>query len=147
MWFDSLGAPISESEWLGCVARNDDLDPTDDGVLWRGHPDELRLELVWEEGRISADDLDEHVRRRLALLAAELGAELEGDDGTVYGPDGEPVEPENPTWPADADIDDSEEEFTLEAGFDDSWRGLAEVWDPDRPTSRADFFRSFFRRD
>lgn len=145
-WYESALEPIPEDEWRVCVARHDDLVDGDAGeVTWVGHPDGHAIAFGWEDGRISTDAPDGPTRVRLAQLAAELGASLQGDDLTLFGQDGEALPyDEGPAEWVDLDADDMPDEIVLDEPWEEPARPL---FDPTTPTSRGEFLRSIFRRE
>ena len=143
-WYESELEQISKTEWRACVARHDDLMEAEGGpVRWTGHPAGAVVTLRWEDGRISVDDADPETCARLAMLATELGVTLQGDDLTVYGPDGQPVAEEDDDWP-NVDVDELPDDVDMSL-----WETASEPapWDPNRPTSRGDFIKGLFRRE
>jgi len=125
-WFDSDVRPIPREDWDAHVAEQEDLVAGRDGIVrWTGHPDGRDVRLEWELGRVSADEPDEATLARLAALADELAAIVQGDDCEHYDRAGRPVD----------ETDDAL-----------AYRGhLAPS--PPRATSRADFLRGLLRRE
>jgi hypothetical protein len=136
-WFESEFQPISRPEWATYVTASDDLVPWADGTIrWTGHPDGTSVALVWQDGRIIVENVDGPTRVRLALVAAAFEGLLQGDDCEVYGPDGEPL------------VDDEPFQAQREAAFTPrSDEDLDRIFDPERPSSRAEFLRGLLRRE
>ncbi len=134
-WFESPFQPIERAEWEAYVNAHTDLVPWPDGTIrWTDHPAGTSVPLVWDDGRIVADNLDVPTRIRLARIAVAFQGVLQGDDCEVYGADGEPLVEDDPalTEQAESDARDAD---------------LDRIWDPDRPTSRGDFLRGLLRRE
>jgi hypothetical protein len=140
-WFDSDYAPIERWEWELHAAQTEDLEIDDDGTITWVRPDGEALELTWLDGRIVVENRDRTTRARLALLAADLGAILQGDDCELYGPDGNVLDPE-----AGAALVRSQSAARFTTTVSDDERD-ERLWDPDRPRSRAEFLKGFLRRD
>lgn len=64
-------------------------------AVWTGYSqhgvDGIMAWLLWFAGRVDAKNPDEEFRRKLHAIAIALRAEVQGDEGEVYGPDGEPL--------------------------------------------------------
>jgi hypothetical protein len=132
-WFDSEHLPIPRAEWYAYAATQDDISPGTDGiVLWSGHPDGVAVELDWVDGRISAYEPDAATLERLAVIARDLGAVLQGDDCEVYGGDPALLEQDAPD-PVISSIPSSVEIAPVEI-------------ETGGPTSRAEFLRGILRR-
>lgn len=117
-WFEDEAGAIAVKEWLylvhsdpemrldgyaeatvgsGSVVRVDDLTM----AIWVGyskHGHSGNLAWLWHAyGNIVAKNPDQEIRRKMWLLANRLSAKLQGDDGELYGADGEPVATEAAT--------------------------------------------------
>jgi hypothetical protein len=144
-WYQSYEEEISEEEWAEHVAVTPDLVRAGPATTrWTGHPEGATVELMWEEGRLSVGDPDQPTRVWLWELATELGGQLQGDLSEYYGPDGVAIEDEDANDWMTYDAGD-DEGFTFDVP--DEPTPLQAILDPNRQTSRADFFRNFLRRN
>ena len=110
-WSASEDAPITLEEWLAFVRSDPEMRldgfaeaANDEGeairveapglAVWTAYPrhgvDGNMAWLLWFGGRIDAKNPDEEFRRKLHAIARALRARVQGDEGEVYGPDGEP---------------------------------------------------------
>lgn len=110
-WFDEDGAEITSHEWLTYVASDKSMvlaekaeAMTDGGdslavsdptlAVWTGwagrEPDQNEAWMWHFEGCVVAKNPDQAIRQKMFLIADELGARLQGDDGEFYESDGEP---------------------------------------------------------
>ena len=78
--------------WLAVVAADPDLthEPSQGSgfASWRGLSTVPEPWLDWSDGEVFTKNPDEPLIRKMAELAARLGARVEGDDGEVYRSDG-----------------------------------------------------------
>ena len=99
-WSDDDGPEITLEEWLAYVNSDEELwldaDNGLTGFLWTGRPQEP-WPLWWDRGEIYAKNPDEFTIRKLAAIAEQLNAKVQGDDGEVYRADGAAAEPESAT--------------------------------------------------
>jgi hypothetical protein len=104
-WSDEGGPEITLEEWMAYVNSREELrtdadnGPTD--FLWTAHPKEP-WPLWWDRGEIYTKNPDEFTLRKLAAIAEQLNATMQGDDGEVYRADGAAPEPESATSPSAA---------------------------------------------
>jgi hypothetical protein len=101
-WTDSEEAPIAGDEWKAFVDAAQDLEWAHerpwanmevDLVVWTAVPDGSEwLALLY--GNIESKNPGEPFRARMYEIAAALSARVQGDDGELYGPDGQPL-PDN----------------------------------------------------
>src|SRR5262245_44213580 len=78
-WTDSRGPSISEQEWLGHIGGDPDLGS-----------------LFWSDGNIEINNPDLVLIKKMASVAAALGATVQGDDGELYDGEGRPVQQPHP---------------------------------------------------
>lgn len=94
-WFDEDGPSITEQEWRLAIEQDPELQlDTDtccsmsDGdyvfAAWNGVPGILG----YYHGEIRTKNPDEALVRKMVAIARRLGAQVQGDDGEVYQPDG-----------------------------------------------------------
>ena len=106
-WWDEEGPVIALDEWLAVVEADPDLRldgfsevPTPDGsilraevpglTVWTAHPEAPDL-VVWlhhGEGEIQARYPDDLTLAKMADLARQLGANVQGDEGENYDESG-----------------------------------------------------------
>lgn len=87
-WSESEDTPITADEWLTLV----DADPelflnTANGphfAGWRGASALPDPWLDWDAGQIHTKNPDSALLRKMAQIAAQLGARVQGDDGELY---------------------------------------------------------------
>jgi hypothetical protein len=104
--FDAGESPIPREEWEKWVAdapdfhfdtesyvtfRYDDGERNEYLAVWTGHPRGEEFALHYYDGTVTTGNPDEHLLRRMAEIAHDLGARLQGDDGEFYGLDGKPL--------------------------------------------------------
>jgi hypothetical protein len=101
-WVDSSETPITVEEWVAYAESDPDLrrNAADSGEA----PYDLRVGadetwLDWFEGAILTKNPTEPVRAKMAQIAAALAANVQGDEGERYGPDGRVIPDEN--WDAE----------------------------------------------
>ena len=106
-WMESSEQPIGRTEWEMWVEETPDFrfdetisvsysddergDWTETGAVWTAHPDGRQWASFYDDGAVMTGNPDEHVVRRMAQVAASLGARLQGDDGEFYDADGDPL--------------------------------------------------------
>jgi hypothetical protein len=105
-YVDAAANPIPREDWEAWVANAPDFrfHETDyvafnyeDGerkerlAVWTQHPEGQEPALFYYGGSVESGNPDEHTLRRMARVAADLGARLQGDDGEFYTLDGEPM--------------------------------------------------------
>jgi hypothetical protein len=98
--------PIPREEWEAWVANAPDLHFSQDDfvifrygdrerkeelAVWSAHPRGEESALHYYDGTVTTGNPDEHLLRRMAQIAHDLDARLQGDDGEFYGPYGEPL--------------------------------------------------------
>jgi hypothetical protein len=105
--FEASENPIPREEWEAWVAnapdfhfdeanfvifRYDDDERKEYLAAWTAHPQGKEFALYYYDGSVvTTGNPDEYLLRRMAKIAHDLGARLQGDDGEFYGPDGEPL--------------------------------------------------------
>ncbi len=104
--FRGCRGPDSPKEWEAGVAnapdfhfdqdtfvtfRYDDGERNEQLAVWTAHPQGEERALHYYDGTVTTGNPDQHVLRRMAQIAYDLGARLQGDDGEFYGPEGEPL--------------------------------------------------------
>ena len=104
--FEAAEDPIPRQEWEAWVAnapdfhfdqdsfvtfRYDDGERNEQLAVWTAHPQGEERALHYYDGTVTTGNPDQHVLRRMAQIAHDLGARLQGDDGEFYGPEGEPL--------------------------------------------------------
>jgi hypothetical protein len=108
-WTDSESAPIMLDEWLAYVQSDPEMRldgfteiPLPDGRIlrteiaglsvWTGYSrdgqDPNRACFEWIRGEIVVKDPDLEILRKMHAIARRLGARVQGEDGTFYGPNG-----------------------------------------------------------
>lgn len=82
-WTDNTGQPIDETEWLALASADVDLtaDPVHGpfAVRFRGS-----AWFDWFEGNVFTTDPERSTVTKMLLLASQLGAIVQGDDGEIY---------------------------------------------------------------
>ena len=109
-WFEDAGPEISLDEWKAYL--DSDVEFTEEGVAEARTPcgDVIRVEsdglalwsafsghgfegnkawFYYSKGIVSVKNPDEEIRRKMHAVALALGARVQGDEGELYGPDGE----------------------------------------------------------
>lgn len=107
------GSDISLDEWKAYVASDAEMRmdnfaeaPLEDGGVLRMESDGLAVWtkwanagaahgqawIYWFEGTIDAKNPDLEFRRKIFAIATALKAKVQGDDGELYGADGEMIE-------------------------------------------------------
>lgn len=117
-WLEEETDAIAAEEWLDLVRADPEMrldgyaeasvgtgsvlrvdDPT--MAVWIGYSQHGQSEnMAWlyhDNGNIVAKNPDQEIRRKMWLLASSLSARLQGDEGELYGADGEPVAAESAT--------------------------------------------------
>ena len=109
-WFEDDGPIISLNEWLEYVSADSEMRAdgyaeaqTPDGVLrfdnpgiavWTAYPGHgIGGKLAWFchfGDRVTVKNPDAAILRKMYQIAASLSAKVQGDEGEVYGPSGEP---------------------------------------------------------
>lgn len=84
------GIPLEE--WLAQTKEDPELsqDPDSGPGFMNFSPDTSEGWFSWSDGEIVSKYPDLRTRQKMVALAQGLGARVEGDDGEVYGADGEP---------------------------------------------------------
>jgi len=101
-WSDAGGPPITSAEWRTLVNSDSDLrldegDATGIGsaeIVSASFEGELGV-FNWENGEIWTKNPELEAIKKAVQIAHALGAKAQGDDGEIYGPNGEPL-PEEP---------------------------------------------------
>lgn len=111
-WFEEEADAIAVEEWLDLVRSDPEMrldgyaeatvgggsvlrvdDPT--MAVWIGyskHGQSGNMAWLWHaHGNVVAKNPDQEIRRKMWLLSSRLSAKLQGDDGELYGADGEPI--------------------------------------------------------
>ena len=96
------GEEIALDEWQNIVADDDEFrQPTPaeiaetrgfgklQDVIWQGHPQEPAVWFIWDQGQIDVNLPDEFTLKKMAHVAAALGANVISEQGEVF--DGEGV--------------------------------------------------------
>jgi hypothetical protein len=100
-WFDSGETPITLEEWIAYAESDSDLRRNPDNgegfYDLRVGSDETWLD--WFDGELLTKNPTESVRAKMVQIAADLGANVQGDEGERYGPDGRIIPDEN--WDAE----------------------------------------------
>ncbi|SNS52770.1 hypothetical protein [Jannaschia aquimarina] len=99
-WADEEGEAISREEWLAHVAASPDLTESEAKMFGEDPPiardiclpDGSTETVWWRRGDIRAYGPTTELLVALYPHARTLGAKLQGDDGEMYGPDGQVVE-------------------------------------------------------
>ena len=94
---DETGEPITREQWQAYVDADPTMrwsDPSDDGMaFWFKRAEHREREdlpwLWWDMGEVISKNPDVELRRKMWTVAQSLGANLQGDDGELYGEDGE----------------------------------------------------------
>ena len=110
-WFDE-GPDIALEEWLDVVRSDPEMrldghaeatvaegavlrmeDPS--MSVWVGyskHGQQGNMAWLWHSrGNVMAKNPDEEILRKMSLIAAQLSAKVQGDEGELYGEDGNPI--------------------------------------------------------
>lgn len=86
--------PIAAQEWLAYVEKDPELTLSlEDGPYfanWSGKSSVGMAWLDWNEGNIETKNPDEALIDKMAAIARELGATVQGDDGEIYQSGHEP---------------------------------------------------------
>lgn len=111
-WFEKGGPSIELDEWIAYLAADDEFEvanfaeasiPGGDRVrieseglaVWyaySGHePAGNKAWFMYYEDRIVVKNPDQEIRRKMYRVAMRLGAHVQGDEGELYGEDGEQV--------------------------------------------------------
>jgi len=101
LWSDEDGPAIPEDEWRKFIETDADLqlDTATRCVMgdtemvfatFGGEPGVFG----WYQGEITTKNPEREVIQKAVQMAERLGAKVQGDDGEVYGPDGEPLKEE-----------------------------------------------------
>lgn len=95
-WVDSQESPISKGEWLAYVKADPELRLCDDPydmegatAIWSGPSEHEDPWIAWDGGQLDSKNPDAPLRRKMYQVAQRFNAFLVGDDGELYGPDGE----------------------------------------------------------
>ena len=100
-WYDSAETPITLEEWVAYAESDPDLqrNPENGEAFFdlRVGADEAWLD--WSDGDILTKNPTEPVIAKMAQVATALGANVQGDEGERYGPDGRIIPDEN--WDAE----------------------------------------------
>ena len=98
-WTESDEAPITPDDWRAFVDAAPDLEWNPerpwshmevDLVVWTGHPDpDFEAWLALLDGQVETKNPDEPLRAKMYEIATALGARVQGDEGELYGPDGQ----------------------------------------------------------
>ena len=98
-WFDKEGPDISLAEWLAIIATDPEMR---DGSVLRTDDEGIAAWITYSQhgvggnmgwfyywrGQVVVKNPDEEMRRKLWQLAQRLGAQVQGDEGEIYGTDG-----------------------------------------------------------
>src|SRR5262245_49469907 len=94
-WADNDGAQISAEEWLAIVRNDPELTLLPENgpcfTHWSGPSRLAEPWLDWSEGNVYTKYPDSALLRKMANLATQLGARVQGDDGEFYTGD-EPLD-------------------------------------------------------
>ena len=111
-WYDDEAPEISLDEWLHHVAGDPELrldghaearpgggavlgveDPS--MAVWIGHPEHGKrdgMAWIWHSnGNVMAKNPYDAMLRKMHRIGVALGAKVQGDEGEIYGPDGDPL--------------------------------------------------------
>jgi hypothetical protein len=87
-WSENEEAPITLDEWLVLVDADPELSLTPANgpyfADWRGPSGLAEPWLDWDAGNIYTKNPDSALLRKMAAIAALLGAHVQGDDGELY---------------------------------------------------------------
>jgi hypothetical protein len=85
---------ISAEEWLAYVEKDPELSLSRDGgpyfAKWSGKSKLNEPWLDWHDGNIETKNPDEALIDKMVVIADELGATVQGDDGEIYRSGHEP---------------------------------------------------------
>src|SRR5262245_30471690 len=89
LWFDEEGPIITAEEWLAYVATDAQLklvpnDANHKVILNIKSPLIREPWLIWRNGGIETKNPDEWLIAKMLLIASELNARVQGDDGELY---------------------------------------------------------------
>ena len=103
-WLDSANAPITDAEWMAYAASDAELrvegsyrTSSPGGTIehpifgWTCDKTGRKGALWHEDSHVAAKNPDPEFIKKMYRIATGLNARLQGDDGEIYGPDGEPV--------------------------------------------------------
>jgi hypothetical protein len=99
LWSDEDGPTISEDEWRKFIETDPDLEldseasNTRDQMFFATYRRDQTV-FGWMDGDIFTKNPERDVIQKAVQIAERLGAKVQGDDGEVYGPDGEPIREE-----------------------------------------------------
>ena len=87
-WGDDSGPTISVEEWRKCVEADPEL-RMDESLgkhfaVWSGPSKDEIPWLAWGDGNIETKNPDEALIRKMASIAARLGAKVQGEEGETY---------------------------------------------------------------
>jgi hypothetical protein len=87
-WSDEDGLAITLAEWQQLVADDPELafdsGTARDTASWSGDSTLDEPWLMWCDGEVRTKNPDEALIRKMIALAAQLDAQVQGDDGEVY---------------------------------------------------------------
>lgn len=93
-WALNTNNPIPAEEWLAYVQKDPELSVSQDGgpyfAKWNGKSKLNEPWLDWHDGNIKTKNPDEALIDKMAAIARELGATVQGDDGEIYRSGHEP---------------------------------------------------------
>jgi hypothetical protein len=111
-WFDANGPAISLEDWTALVNSDPEMQldglaevATDDKKMFRLKMPGLSLWTSYSQsgkngnqawfalygGNIVVKNSDSEILRKMYVIAQRLAARVQGDEGEIYGPDGEPT--------------------------------------------------------
>jgi hypothetical protein len=91
-WSNGEASPITRREWRELVQSDPELTfDGEDSALWKGPSRMEHALLVWRDGNIEGRNPDALLIRKMAAIAAALGAAAQDDDGESYDELGEPL--------------------------------------------------------
>jgi hypothetical protein len=99
LWSDEDGPTISEDEWRKFIETDPDLEldseasNTRDQMFFATYRRDQTV-FGWMDGDIFTKNPERDVIQKAVQIAERLGAKVQGDDGEVYGPSGEPIREE-----------------------------------------------------
>jgi len=91
-WASGEDSQISRREWRELIQADPELAfDGEDSALWKGSSRMECALLTWRDGNIEGCNADALLVRKMAAIAAELGAAAQDDAGESYDELGEPL--------------------------------------------------------
>ena len=88
-WADNADDEITAQEWLEIIKQDHELVPSPENgdyfVIWRGANKYPETWFCWENGNVSTKNPDIATLNKLSQIAQKLNAQIQGDDGEIYG--------------------------------------------------------------